>query len=24
MDALIEADRIKGDLMNIEHDLWDF
>jgi gliding motility associated protien GldN len=24
MDALIEADRIKGDLMNMEHDLWDF
>lgn len=24
MDALIEADRIKSDLMNMEHDLWDF
>lgn len=24
MDALIEADRIKNDLMNMEHDLWDF
>ncbi len=24
MDALIEADGIKNNLMNIEHDLWDF
>lgn len=24
MDALIESDRIKTDIMNMEHDLWDF
>lgn len=24
MDALIEADRIKGDIMNMEQDLWDY
>ena len=24
MDALVEADRIKQDIVNMEHDLWEY